>query len=133
MDLKCPLCGKFSGKPSEVQAHISSKNDQAHRGKEGKDVIVNPDDQKQQEGAAGKRSESEKNKQRPGRAKGEKDERPDVECDNCGRPVKYPEMMPYKASCPECGHKMRLKEVWEEVERQADEPGNDETKGAKPA
>lgn len=131
MELSCPLCGKFSGNASEVQAHISSKNDQAHKGKQGKDVIVNPDQPKPPE--SGKKSESKNgnDKERPGEAQGEKDERPDVECEKCGRKVKYPELMPYKASCPECGHKMRQKDVWEEVERQADEPGNDETKGVK--
>mgnify|MGYP006281125595 FL=1 len=77
--------------------------------------------------------ESEKDKRRPGRAQGETDELPDVECDKCGYEVKYPELMPYKAKCPECGHKMRLKKIWEEAERQANEPGNDETKGKKAA
>jgi hypothetical protein len=133
MDLKCPLCGKFSGTASEVQAHISSKNDKNHKGKRGKDVIVNPADPEQKAVTSGDRPESEKDKKRPGNAQGEKDERPDVECENCGRLVKYPEMMPYKADCPGCSRTMYLSNVWEEVERQADEPGNDETKGAKPA
>jgi hypothetical protein len=32
----CPLCGGFSGSPSQVEAHISSKADDLHRGTVGK-------------------------------------------------------------------------------------------------
>lgn len=32
----CPLCGEFSGSQSQVEAHISSKADDAHRGTVGK-------------------------------------------------------------------------------------------------
>mgnify|MGYP002760910291 CR=1 FL=1 len=130
MELICPLCGEYTGSASGVQAHISSKNDQAHKGKQGKDVIVNP---AQPELQSGGKPTDEKDKTRPGKAQGDTDELPNVECGECGREVKYPELMPYKASCPDCGFEMRQKRVFEETERQADEPGNDETKGAKAA
>jgi predicted RNA-binding Zn-ribbon protein involved in translation (DUF1610 family) len=69
---------------------------------------------------------------RPGKAEGKKGDLPPIECSDCGREVKYPELMPYKATCPDCGRVIRKRSAFEETEKQADEPGNDETKGKKP-
>lgn len=44
MDVPCPLCS-YSGAPSSVEAHISSKTDEAHKGKQGRefrDELVGP-------------------------------------------------------------------------------------------
>jgi len=121
MDYTCPLCGEFSGTVGSVQAHISSKNDEAHKGKVGRDVMTNPDRQ----GAPQSGQQSD----RPGKAQGKQGELPPIECSNCEREVKYPELMPYKADCPDCGRTIRKRDAFEETEKQADEPGNDETKG----
>lgn len=121
MDYTCPLCGDYEGSAASVQAHISSKSDKAHKGKVGEDVIKNPDQQ-------GTPRDGQQ-RDRPGKAEGKEGELPPVECKNCGREVKYPELMPYKATCPDCGKEIRKRDAFEETEKQADEPGNDETKG----
>ena len=97
MDFTCPLCGDYEGSAASVQAHISSKNDEAHRGKVGTDVMKNPDRQGMPQN---------------GQQTGQKDR-------------------PGKATCPECGNQMRKRSAFEEIEAQADEVGNDETKGSK--
>ena len=126
MDFTCPLCGDYEGSAASVQAHISSKNDEAHRGKVGTDVMKNPDRQ-----GMPQNGQQTGQKDRPGKAEGKQGELPPVECSGCGRDVKYPELMPYKATCPECGNQMRKRSAFEEIEAQADEVGNDETKGSK--
>lgn len=123
MDYTCPLCGDYEGSAASVQAHISSKNDEAHKGKVGPDVMKNPDRQ-------GMPQNGQQN-DRPGKAEGKKGDLPSIECSGCGREVKYPELMPYKATCPDCGREIRKRSAFEETEKQADEPGNDETKGKK--
>ena len=142
MKLTCPLCGDYEGTHQQVQAHISSKNDDAHKGKVGHNVLVAPEGQQQgrqqpqapqgpngqQNGAqAGQNGQQDGRKKRPGRARGKEGELPDVQCKNCGRAVKYPEMMPYKMSCPECGRTMRKKKAAKQIEEKADEKGKDET------
>lgn len=34
-EVECPLCGKYRGEPSSVEAHISRKTDEAHKGETG--------------------------------------------------------------------------------------------------
>ena len=36
----CPVCGDFAGKRSSVEAHITGKSDEAHKGRVGKDFRV---------------------------------------------------------------------------------------------
>jgi len=36
----CPVCGDFAGKRSSVEAHITGKSDNAHKGRVGKDFRV---------------------------------------------------------------------------------------------
>lgn len=36
----CPVCGDFTGKRSSVEAHITGKSDDAHKGRVGKDFRV---------------------------------------------------------------------------------------------
>jgi len=135
MDYTCPLCGTYEGPVESVQAHISSKSDEAHAGKVGTDVMMNPDrrgmsqsgQQNDRQGMAQNGQQSD----RPGKAQGKQGELPSVECSNCEREVKYPELMPRKAKCPGCGGNIYKKSMFKEVEKQADEPGNDETKGTK--
>jgi predicted RNA-binding Zn-ribbon protein involved in translation (DUF1610 family) len=124
MDYTCPLCGEFDGSLEEVQAHISSKKDKAHKLKAGREVLSQPP-RGHQSGQNGQQEE------RAGQAEGKQTELPAVACEGCGRRVKYPELMPYKMSCPECGRTMRKKKAAKETEKQADEPGNDETQGVK--
>jgi len=123
MDYTCPLCGEFRGTVPEVQAHISSKKDKPHKGKAGNSVLKGPE--RQQAGSAAG------SKDRAGKAQGKQGELPSVECSGCGREVKYPELMPSKASCPGCGKRMYKSSAFTQTEEQADEPGNDETKGKK--
>lgn len=125
MDYTCPLCGDYEGSAESVQAHISSKNDPAHRGKVGPDVMKNPDREEMPQNSG--------QKARPGKSEGRAGELPPIQCSGCGREVKYPDLMPYKATCPECGRTIRKRSAFEETEKQADEPGNDETKGVKTA
>lgn len=122
MDYTCPLCGDFEGSAESVQAHISSKNDEAHKGQVGKGLLT---ELKQQSG------QNQQKKDRPGKAEGEQGELPSVECSRCEREVKYPELMPQTAKCPGCGKKMYKSSAFSQTEKQADEPGNDETKGKK--
>ena len=123
MDYTCPLCGEFKGTIPEVQAHISSKKDKPHKGKAGNSVLKGPERPQ-----AGQETGS---KGRPGKAQGKQGDLPPVECEKCGRPVKYPELMPHKKSCPDCGKRLSKMKLATQMEEQADEPGNDETKGVK--
>lgn len=36
MASRCPLCDEYEGKPESVEAHISAKTDEAHRGEVGR-------------------------------------------------------------------------------------------------
>jgi predicted RNA-binding Zn-ribbon protein involved in translation (DUF1610 family) len=129
MDYTCPLCGTYEGSVESVQAHISSKNDEAHKGRVGRDVMKDPDRQGTPQSGQQETPQSGQQSDRPGMAQGKEGELPPIECSGCGREVKYPELMPYKAKCPGCGQKIRKRDAFEETEKQADEPGNDETKG----
>lgn len=133
MDYTCPLCGSYEGPVESVQAHISSKNDEAHAGKAGRDVVTNPDrqgtPQNSQQNARPEKARNGQQNDRPGKAYGKEGELPPIECSTCGREVKYPELMPYKATCAGCGNTIRKRDAFEETEKQADEPGNDETRG----
>jgi predicted RNA-binding Zn-ribbon protein involved in translation (DUF1610 family) len=114
MEVKCPLCGEFEGPAKSVQAHISRSTDEAHQGVTGGEVLNNPG--------------SGEPDSRPGaETQGTALDVPKVACAECGRKVKYPEMMPYKMTCPECGREMRKREAAEELEKKADEKGKDET------
>lgn len=124
MDYTCPLCGEFKGTLPEVQAHISSKKDKPHKGKAGNSVLKGSQNGQQ----AG---QNRQKKDRPGKAQGKQGDLPTVKCSKCDREVKYPELMPSQASCPGCGKRMYKGSAFTQTEEQADEPGNDETKGKK--
>lgn len=119
MNVTCPLCGEFDGTVSEVQAHISSKKDKPHEGKVGNSVLKDPAKAEEIQGET---------VERPGKeTQGTALDVPKIKCKGCGRPVKYPEMMPYKMTCPDCGREMRKRNAAEKIEKKADEKGKDET------
>lgn len=153
MQATCPLCGEYEGSPQQVQAHISSKKDAEHKGRYGREFEdkLNPQAGSQQKGqqqgetAVQKTQGSSPSKEtqstqagqqspqtgqqappRGGRARGTTVDMPDIECEKCGRKVKYPEMMPYKASCAGCGKEIRKREAFEKIEEKADEKGKNE-------
>lgn len=118
MNVTCPLCGEFDGTVPEVQAHISGKSDKPHQGKAGDDVLKNP--------AKAMEVQGEK-ADRPGpETTGTALDVPKVACKKCGREVAYPELMPYKMTCPGCGKEMRKRKAAEEMEEKADEKGKNE-------
>lgn len=157
MAVKCPLCGEYEGSPQQVQAHISSKKDALHEGRYGREFEdeLNRQANGQQAGqerqsasksqskgtaqntgqntptGAGGQATGQQAPHRGGRAKGTTVDLPNIECKECGRQVKYPELMTYKATCPGCGHTIRKREAFEELEEQADEKGKDELAEAK--
>lgn len=157
--VECPLCGEYEGSPQQVQAHISSKKDDAHAGRYGREfegeLGVGEGGQKgaesPQKADGGQPGESapeskkggqqsqesgQKAKQsgsmavsapgRGGRSVGTTVDLPELRCGECGRKVKYPELMTFKATCPGCGREIRKREAFEELEKQADEKGKDE-------
>jgi len=114
MEVKCPLCGEFEGEAKSVQAHISRKTDEVHKGVTGSEVLNSPG--------------SGQPDSRPGaETQGTALDVPKVACKKCERRVKYPEMMPYKMTCPDCGRTMKKREAAEKLEEKADEKGKDET------
>lgn len=135
--MKCPLCGDYEGSPQQVQAHISSKNDDAHKGKTGREVLNNQQNGQQsgqqsgqQNGQQRVRPPSQDSQQtaRPGReTRGTALDVPKIACKNCGRKVAYPELMPYKMTCPGCDRTMKKRDAAEAMEEKADEKGKDET------
>lgn len=119
MQVTCPLCGEFDGSTSEVQAHISSKKDADHAGQVGEDVLKDPEKAMEVQG---------EKTARPGKeTQGTALDVPELACKNCDRKVKYPELMPYKMTCPECGRTMQKRKAAEKMEEKADEKGKDET------
>lgn len=116
MEAICPICKDYEGSPREVEAHISGMQDEAHKGRTGREFEKQITGQ--QDGNGGKNSRSAKTRGRV--------DLPNIECQNCRREVKYPELMPYKATCPECGRTIRKRAAFERVEEQADEDGKDE-------
>jgi predicted RNA-binding Zn-ribbon protein involved in translation (DUF1610 family) len=119
MQVTCPLCGEFDGSTSEVQAHISSKKDVDHSGQVGDDVLKDPEKAMEVQG---------EKTERPGKeTQGTALDVPKLACKGCGRKVKYPELMPFKMTCPECGREMRKRGAAEKMEEKADEKGKDET------
>ena len=117
--MTCPLCGEFDGSTSEVQAHISAKQDGEHSGWEGHDVLKDPEKAMDVQGEKASRPGKE--------TEGTALDVPGIACKECERPVKYPELMPYKMTCPGCGRTMRKRAAAEKMEEKADEPGKDET------
>lgn len=122
--VECPLCD-YSGTVREVQAHISGKSDPAHKGYSGKDFKRQIQDQKK-EASDGSEGGSQGKKEN-GAENGKANDLPEVKCRHCGRVVRYPEMMPYKATCPGCQREIRKRQAFERLEEQADERGKDET------
>lgn len=137
--MKCPLCGEYEGTSQQVQAHISSKKDSAHKGKTGREVLNGQESgskpgQNGQQGPTGNpsgRPAAGSNGQqgsRPGReTRGTALDVPEIACKKCGRKIAYPELMPYKMSCPGCKREMRKRDAAEKMEEKADEKGKDET------
>mgnify|MGYP006277635043 CR=1 FL=1 len=150
--VKCPLCD-YEGTEREVKAHISGKSDSAHKGFVGDDFegyfaarrngdsgvdgsSQNTDGKKSgskstdslTEGDRGRAagSAARSSKSSGGKRRVRSNGLPEIRCGSCGREVKYPEMMPYKATCPDCGTEMREREAFEKLEEKADEPGKDE-------
>lgn len=138
--VKCPLCD-YEGTEREVKAHISGKSDSAHKGFVGDDFegyfaarrngdsgvdgsSQNTDGKKS--GSKSTDSLTEGDRGRGGKRRVKSNGLPEVRCGSCGREVKYPEMMPFKATCPGCGTQMREREAFEKLEEKADEPGKDE-------
>ena len=139
--VECPLCD-YSGTVREVKGHISGKADPAHQGFTGRDFTgyfendgktsggsraVTPEKGKNGSNGAGNGgSNGNKSNSSNGKNTATGNGLPKVQCKKCGREVKYPELMPYKATCPECGRGLREREAFEELEKKADERGNDE-------
>ena len=119
MELTCPLCGEFNGTVPEVQAHISSKKDPDHAKAVGDDVLKDPEKAMDVQGEKVARPGEE--------TRGTALDVPKLACKNCERPVKYPELMPFKMTCPGCGREMRMRKAAERMEEKADEKGKDET------
>lgn len=142
MSVTCPHCKEYEGSGSEVQAHIMSKKDSDHKGKTGSRVLEMQSGGRGDRGQAGSGngkkagpgdgnggksgSGSAGDQPRGGRAAGRTGDVPEVKCQNCGRRVKYPELMPYKASCPGCDSQIRAREAFERLEKKADEKGKNE-------
>lgn len=134
--VECPLCD-YSGTKREVQAHISGKRDSAHRGFSGADFEgyfggrgtgENGQGKSQTADKSGNESKDtgshENGSSRPSSPSG--NGLPEVRCKKCGREVKYPELMPYKATCPGCGRTIKERDAFEKLEKKADERGKDE-------
>lgn len=118
MEVTCPLCGEFDGSVASVQGHISSKKDEKHAGTVGDDVLKDPGDVQEIQG---------KDVERPGEeTQGTVLDMPEIKCKGCGRRVKYPELMPYKMTCPKCSRTMQKRDAAEQKEKEADEIGKDE-------
>jgi len=117
----CPLCD-YSGTEREVKAHISGSQDAAHSGFAGSDFrgYFGRDGNGQQHGPENGTDGASGNGAAAGNGL------PEVRCGNCQREVKYPELMPFKATCPGCGRKIREREAFEALEKKADERGKDE-------
>lgn len=127
MAINCPLCD-YEGTVSGVEAHISAKQDEPHQGKAGHEFKEDLKMQaKKETGQSGRQTGQSGQQKRPGAARGREGELPDVVCKDCGRKVKYPELMPQKMSCPECGRTNKKRDAAEKVEERADDEGTDET------
>jgi len=139
--VQCPLCD-YEGTGREVNAHISGKSDRTHKGFVGEDfegyfedlqtnVELDPSSANGEEGNQTQPSKTDgKNRSQPSKTEGKNRSKenglPEVRCSSCGREVQYPEMMPYKATCPGCGEEMRERDAFEQLEKKADERGKDE-------
>lgn len=134
--MTCPLCD-YEGSRKQVEAHISAMGDDAHKGKTGREVLNNQQNgqqqpqKPQQQGQHRVRPPSRDSQQqtaRPGKeTRGTALDVPRVACKNCGRKVAYPELMPYKMTCPGCDRTMKKRDAAETMEKKADEKGKDET------
>lgn len=162
MAASCPICGDFEGDPQSVQAHISAKQDEAHRGKTGREFAADIENggkngqqtatkppkvesggnvapspggrqngQQAPENGHANGNENGKVSNRGGRSRGTTVDIPPIACKECGRKVKYPELMTYKATCQGCGRTIRKRKAFERIEQQADEKGKDELAEAK--
>lgn len=150
----CPVCEDYEGSPQQVQAHISANQDKPHKGKIGREFEseIQQSESGQQAGQKAKPStnggqavpatkDRQSGQQSPqngkevphrgGRSRGTTVDLPAIVCKKCGRKVKYPELMTYKASCQGCGRTIRKRTAFEQIEQQADEKGKNELAEAK--
>jgi hypothetical protein len=152
----CPICGDYEGSSQQVQAHISAKQDGSHKGKTGREYAAqiegggngetiqlggpesgesirtgngrNGNIQSGQKKGQQGRQASQNGQPRPGpETRGTSQDVPQIACEKCERKVAYPELMPYKMTCPGCGRKLELRDAAEAMEKKADEKGKDET------
>jgi predicted Zn-ribbon and HTH transcriptional regulator len=131
------LCD-YSGSVREVQAHISGSRDDIHSGLSGADFngyFGKNSDGKEIEKRIKSTENGNGSSEESGSENGETESQsrnvngnglPEVRCKNCGREVKYPELMPYKARCPSCNKMIRERDAFENLEEKADERGKDE-------
>jgi len=129
--VKCPLCD-YEGTEKQVKAHISGKSDPVHKGFVGDDfegyfADRRGDSQKETVDEDSTNSLTAKpTDSLTDRDREKENGLPEVRCKSCGRCVKYPELMPYKATCPGCDEEIREREAFETLEKRADEIGKDE-------